>query len=51
MRWEIKRIRELEKTLRANNNDDFEREYVHLHIKLHRPFPKDYQGMEDQYEG
>lgn len=49
MRWEIKRIRELERTLRANNNADFEEEYVFLHAKLHRPFPKDFL-IEDPYD-
>ncbi len=50
MRWEIKRIRELEKSLRANNNADMLDEYIFLHVKLHRPFPKDFE-LEDEYEG
>jgi len=50
MRWEIKKIRELEKSLRANNNADFMDEYLYLHAVLHRPFPKDFI-MEDEFEG
>ena len=50
MRWEIKRIRALEKTLRANNNAGFMDEYIFLHAKLHRPLPKDFE-IEDEFEG
>ena len=50
MRYEIKRIRELERSLRSNGNADMEDEYRFLHAKLHRPFPKDYQP-EDEFEG
>ena len=49
MRVEIKRIRELEKSLRANNNAEMMDEYLFLHAKLHRPFPKDFE-IEDAYE-
>lgn len=49
MRYEIKRIRELEKSLRSNNNADFMDEYIFLHAKLHRPFPKDF-AVEDEWD-
>jgi hypothetical protein len=42
MRWEIKRIRKLEKALRSNGDADFQDEYLFLHAKLHRPLPKDF---------
>jgi len=50
MRQEIKRIRELEKSLRSNNNADMQDEYLFLHAKFHRPFPKDFI-IEDEFEG
>lgn len=49
MRWEIKRIRVLEKALRSNGDADFQDEYLFLHAKLHRPFPKDFI-IEDAYD-
>lgn len=50
MRYEIKRIRHLEKSLRSNNNSDFQDEYLFLHARLHRPLPKDFV-IEDDFEG
>jgi len=49
LRQEIKRIRQLEKHLRSNGDADFQDEYVFLHVKLHRPFPKDFI-IEDEFE-
>ena len=42
MRKEIKRIRELENSLRSNNNPDFLEEYIYLHQKTGRKLPKDF---------